>query len=117
MSVKALPGDVCEYWLLSLPRRSFPERPRVHANGSAIAIVGAVVVFPGAFDSSTLAVRVVWQETLAHGSAALEGEAQLASVAEAVDNIVAVDGALHIDISGQYIMSQSSSGAIKTRLT
>lgn len=82
---------VCEYHLYS-----FPKRPRVHADGSAVTVVRAVVVLPPrGVDGSALAVRlVIWQETLAHGGAALEGEAQLAPVPEVVDNVVAVDGAL-----------------------
>lgn len=73
---------------------SFPKRPGIHADGSTIATVGAVMVLPRAGDIDGRALAVLWQETLAHGGTALEGEAQLASITEAVDNIVAVDGAL-----------------------
>lgn len=53
------------------------------------------MVFPGRFDGTALAaVGVLGQHAVAHGGAALEGQAELAAVAEAVDNIVAVDRAL-----------------------
>lgn len=58
--------------------------------------MGPVVVFPGDLDGGALAVpgHVLGQHAVAHGGAALEGEAELAAVAEAVDHVVAVDGAL-----------------------
>lgn len=53
------------------------------------------MVFPGRLDGAALAaVGVLGQHAVAHGGAALEGQAELAAVAEAVDNIVAVDRAL-----------------------
>lgn len=52
------------------------------------------MVLPGSIDGRALAVGVFWQETLADGGTALQGEAQLAPITEAVDNVVAVDGAL-----------------------
>lgn len=56
----------------------------------------AVVVFPGHLDGGALAVArdVLGEHAVAHGGAALEGEAELAPVAEAVDDVVAVDRAL-----------------------
>lgn len=58
--------------------------------------MGPVVVFPGDLDGGALAVPVdvLGQHAVTHGGAALEGETELAAVAEAIDNIVAVDGAL-----------------------
>lgn len=53
-----------------------------------------MVLASGGIDGGALAMRVVGQETFAHGGAALEGEAQLAPITEAVDNVVAVDRAL-----------------------
>lgn len=70
--------------------------PRVHADGPARGVVGPVVVFPRHLDGGALAAPagVLGQHAVAHGGAALEGEAELAAVAEAVDDVVAVDGAL-----------------------
>lgn len=57
--------------------------------------MGTIVVFPRNLDRRTLSpVCVLWEQTVAHRGAALEGQAELAAVSETRDNIVAVDRAL-----------------------
>lgn len=55
-------------------------------------------MFPGDLDRGALAAPadVLRQHAVAHGGAALEGEAELAAVTEAVDDVVAVDRALRV---------------------
>lgn len=53
------------------------------------------MVFPWGLDSRALAsVCVLGKKAVAHGGAALEGQAELAAIAETADDIVAVDRAL-----------------------
>lgn len=57
--------------------------------------MAAVVVFPRCLNSrAALSVLVLGQDAICEGRTALQSQAELASVAEAVDNIVAVDRAL-----------------------
>lgn len=68
----------------------------VHADGPGRPIVAAVVVFPRCLNGrAALSVLVLGQDAICEGRTALQGQAELASVTEAVDNIVAVDRALH----------------------
>lgn len=61
-----------------------------------------VVVFPRGLNSRVaLSVLVLRQDAVCEGRTALQGQAKLASVAKAVDNIVAVDRAL--DGTCQYL--------------
>lgn len=53
------------------------------------------MVLPWGIDTGALAsVSILGQQTVAHGGTALEGKAELATISEAADNVVAVDGAL-----------------------
>lgn len=53
------------------------------------------MVFSWDLNTGALAsVDILWQQTIAHGGTALEGKAELATISEAADNVVAVDGAL-----------------------
>lgn len=52
------------------------------------------MVFLGRLAALAAVMGVLGQQALAHGRAALKGQAQLAAIAEAVDDIVAVHRAL-----------------------
>lgn len=57
--------------------------------------MASVVVFPRRLNSrAALPVLVLRQDAICKGRTALQSQAELASVAEAVDNVVAVDRAL-----------------------
>lgn len=59
--------------------------------------MGPVVVLAVGLHGTALAVGIFGEHAFAHGGAAPEGKAEFATVAEAVDNIVAVGGALNGD--------------------
>lgn len=57
--------------------------------------MASVVVFPRCLDSRVaLSVLVLWQDAVREGRTTLQSQTELASVAEAIDNVMAVDRAL-----------------------